>query len=246
MLQDDSSEVALPPPDEWMQALSGVPMAYQPGEAFLYNTCSDLQGVLIARAAGRPLPEVLADRIFEPLGMADTGFEVPAAALPRLTSYYRRTNRGLELVDAPDGQYSRPPAFPAGSGGLVSTAGDWHRFARLLLGAGALDGGRRLLSVESVRQMTTNHLTAAQAAPGALYLDGQGWGFGGAVDIAEIDPWNVPGRYGWVGGTGTAGYIFGSTGAVAILLTQVGLDSPAPPELLNDFCVYAAEFGRAS
>jgi CubicO group peptidase (beta-lactamase class C family) len=240
-VQADGREVALPPaPDEWMAALSGIPLAYQPGQAYLYNTCSDLQGVLIARVTGRPLPDFLAERIFEPLGMTDTGFEVPAAKRNRLTSYYRNDPEGgLALADGPDGQYTSIPAFPSGAGGLVSTAGDWLAFARLLLGAGESDG-RRLLSAESVRQMTTNHLTPAQAEPGALFLDGQGWGFGGSVDIADIDPWNVPGRYGWVGGTGTAAYIVPSTGAVSILLSQVALDSPVPPALLRDFCVYAA------
>src|SRR5215471_7756899 len=92
-------------PDEWMAALSRIPLLYQPGEAWLYNTCSDIQGVLIARASGRPLPEFLAERLFEPLGMADTGFEVPAGKLGRFTSYYRADPAGgLELVDAPGGQ----------------------------------------------------------------------------------------------------------------------------------------------
>ena len=68
-------------PDEWMAALSRIPLLYQPGEAWLYDTCSDILGVLIARVSGRPLPEFLAERLFGPLGMADTGFEVPAAKL---------------------------------------------------------------------------------------------------------------------------------------------------------------------
>ena len=92
-------------PDEWMAALSRIPLLYQAGEAWLYNTCSDILGVLIARVSGRPLPEFLAERLFEPLGMADTGFEVPAAKLDRFTSYYRTDPAGgLELVDAPGGQ----------------------------------------------------------------------------------------------------------------------------------------------
>ena len=100
-------------PDEWMAALARIPLLHQPGEAWLYNTCSDILGVLIARASGRPLPEFLAERLFEPLGMADTGFAVPAAKLDRFTSYYRAgAGGGLELVDAPDGQWSSPPALP--------------------------------------------------------------------------------------------------------------------------------------
>jgi CubicO group peptidase (beta-lactamase class C family) len=242
-VQADGREVALPPaPDEWMAALARVPLLYQPGQAWLYNTCSDLQGVLIARVTGQPLPELLAERIFEPLGMTDTGFMVPAAKRERLTSYYRTDpDRGLALADGPDGQWSTLPAFPSGAGGLVSTVEDWLAFARMLLAGGSASSGARLLSSESVRQMTTDHLTSAQRDVGALFLEGQGWGFGGSVDIADTGPWNIPGRYGWVGGTGTAGYIVPSTGAVSILLTQVAMDSPVPPAVLRDFCVYAAD-----
>src|SRR6516165_904051 len=227
-------------PDEWMAALARIPLLYQPGEAWLYDTCSDVQGVLIARVSGRPLPEFLAERLFGPLGMADTGFAVPAAKRDRLTSYYRPGPDGdLELADGPDGQWSHPPAFPAGSGGLAGTAGDWHRFARMILNQGTADG-QRILSPESVRLMTTNHLTASQRAIGQLFLEGQGWGFGGAVDVEAIDPWNVLGRYGWVGGTGTTAYITASTGAVTILLSQVAADDPVPPAIMRDFWRYAA------
>jgi CubicO group peptidase (beta-lactamase class C family) len=230
----------VPAPDEWMAALSRIPLLHQPGEAWLYDTCSDIQGVLIARVSGRPLPEFLAERLFGPLSMADTGFEVPAGKLGRFTSYFRAgPGSGLELADAPSGQWSSPPAFPSGGGGLVSTADDWHRFAQMLL-AGGTGGGRRLLSPESVWQMTTDHLTAAQRHASRLFLEGQGWGFGGSVDIEVIDPWNAPGRYGWVGGTGTAAHITPSTGAVTILLSQLELGGPTTPALMQDFWRYAA------
>src|SRR5262249_56104069 len=118
-------------PDEWMARLSRIPLLYQPGEAWLYDTCSDLQGVLIARASGQPLPEFLAERVFGPLGMADTGFVVPAAKRDRFTSYYRPPPGGrLELADAPDGQGSHLPAFPGGAGGRARTARGWRRVSR--------------------------------------------------------------------------------------------------------------------
>ena len=95
------------PQDAWMAALSEIPMLYQPGDAWLYDTCSVLQGVLISRVSGQSLPAFLADRIFQPLGMVDTGFTVPADKLERLTSYYRTAATGaLELADGPDGQWS--------------------------------------------------------------------------------------------------------------------------------------------
>ena len=240
-VQTDGREVQLRPhPDEWVAKLARIPLLYQPGQAWLYDTCSDLQGVLIARVTGQPLPEFLAERLFEPLSMSDTGFVVPAAKRDRFTSYYRPDSAGaLELADAPDGQWSRLPAFPSGSGGLVGTVDDWYRFSQMMLGQGAI-GDRRILSPESVRQMTTNHLTRSQREVGELFLEGQGWGFGASVDIEAIDPWNVPGRYGWVGGTGTTAHITPTTDSVAILLTQVAATDPVTPALMRDFWRHAA------
>ena len=198
-MQTDGREVQRrPAPDEWLADLARLPLLYQPGEAWLYDTCSDLQGILVARASGQPLPEFFAERIFAPLGMRDTGFVVTDR--DRFTSYYRRDEGGLVLADGPDGDWSRPPAFPEGSGGLASTADDWLRFARMLLADGA-----GLLSPASVRLMTTDHLTDAQRAVGELFLEGQGWGFGGSVDINTAGPGTIPGRYGWVGGSGHVG-----------------------------------------
>jgi CubicO group peptidase (beta-lactamase class C family) len=229
------------PQDAWLAALSEIPMLYQPGDAWLYDTCSVLQGVLVSRVSGQPLPDFLADRIFQPLGMVDTGFTVPAHKLERLTSYYRTAATGsLELADGPDGQWSTPPPFPLGNGGLAGTADDWLAFARMLLAGGTTGTGRRLLSADAVQLMMTNHTTPTQRKIGELFLEGQGWGFGGSVDIETIDPWNVPGRYGWVGGTGTSAHVTPSTGTVAILLTQVATDGPTPPEFMRAFWRYAA------
>ncbi|MFD7678186.1 serine hydrolase domain-containing protein [Streptomyces sp. NPDC060187] len=226
---------ALPSPDAWLADLARVPLLYQPGEAWLYNTCSDLQGVLISRVADRPLPEFLAERVLEPLGMKDTAFAVPAAERGRFAGYYRPDDEGgLTLADGPDGEWSAVPAFPSGAGGLASTADDWLAFARMLLADGIV-AGRSLLSADSVRRMTTNHLTPDQRAIGALFLEGQGWGYGAQVDIAPTDPWNVPGRYGWTGGTGTTGHLVPSTGTVALLLTQTGMTGPTPTPLMRDF-----------
>ena len=132
-------------PDEWLTTLARVPMLRQPGEAWLYNTCSDIQGVLIARVSGRALPEFLAERILEPLGMRDTGFHVPAQKLDRLPAYY-----DADLAPIDERLWTEPPIFPSGAGGLVSTLADMQRFGRMLLA----DGGG-LLSPASVRLMTT-------------------------------------------------------------------------------------------
>jgi len=236
-------------PDEWMAALSRIPLLHQPGEWWLYHVCSDILGVLVARASGRQLQEFFAERLFEPLAMADTGFAVPAGKRDRFTSFYRpeperseepEGSEALELADTRDGQWSSLPSFPSGGGGLVSTVDDWHSFARMLLAEGSAADGRRLLSPASVRQMTTDHLTPAQRDAGKLFLEGQGWGFGGSVDVEPVDPWNVPGRYGWIGGTGTAGHIVPSTGDVTILFTQLQLTAPTAPDSMRDFWRYAA------
>ncbi|RAJ69833.1 CubicO group peptidase (beta-lactamase class C family) [Streptomyces sp. Amel2xB2] len=239
--------------DAWLAALSRIPLLHQPGETWLYHTCSDILGVLIARASGTSLPDFFAERLFEPLGMDDTAFEVPESKRERFTDLCRlsrpdTTADGTEVSDAsggvvtadtPGGQWSSVPAFPSGGGGLVSTAADWHAFARMLLAEGEA-GGRRVLSPGSVRQMTTDQLTAAQRAASPLFPEGQGWGFGGSVDVDTAKPWNVPGRYGWVGGSGTSAHLVPSTGTVAILLTQLQLTGPTPPAAMRDFWCYAA------
>nr|WP_232662303.1 serine hydrolase domain-containing protein [Pseudonocardia sp. TRM90224] len=246
-VQTDGREVQLrPDPDTWMAALGRIPLLHQPGAAWLYDTSADLQGVLIARASGRSLPEFLAERLFEPLGMVDTAFEVPASKRHRFTSYYKPGADGrLELADGPDGQWSSVPAFPAGSGGLAGTVDDWHRFARMLLDEGMAAGGKRVLSAESVRLMLTDQLTAAQCAANPLFLEGQGWGFGGSVDVEPTNPWNVVGRYGWTGGTGTAAHVVPSERAVHILFTQRGVVSPVTPQPTLDFWRHAAGGGAA-
>jgi len=208
-------------PDEWLATLASVPMLRQPGEAWLYNTCSDIQGVLIGRVSGRPLPEFFAERVFEPLGMADTGFYVPEEKLARLAPYH-----GPDLAPIGDSLWREPPIFPSGSGGLVSTLADLHRFGRMLLGDGA-----GLVSPESVRLMTTDHLTQEQRDASTLFLEGAGWGFGGAVA--------ADGRYGWIGGTGTTAHLVPSTGTIGILLTQVQMTGPTSTTLMRQFWQYA-------
>jgi CubicO group peptidase (beta-lactamase class C family) len=239
--QDGRAPYLQPGPDKWLAALSRIPMVRQPGAAWLYNTCSDLQGVLVARASGSSFPDFLAERFFGPLGMTDTAFSVPESKRARFTTAYMPGEKGsLEQTDAPDGGFSRPPAFPSGAGGLVSTADDLLAFGRMLANAGAAPDGTPVLSPTSVSRMTTNHLTAAQRDTSALFLEGQGWGYGGQVDVAPIDPWNVPGRYGWVGGTGTTAHVIPPTGTVTVLLTQVAMTNPTPTALMREFWGCAA------
>lgn len=230
------------PPDEWLAELSTVPLLHQPGRGWTYNTGSDVLSVLLARAADRELGDVLAERVFAPLGMADTAFSVPAASVDRLASYYAldpETGRFV-LLDRPHGQWAFPPPFPSGAGGLVSTAGDWFRFARLLLDDGVA-GDRRLLSEESVDRMTADHVGDRYREPGGeVFLDGQGWGYGGGVDVHVTEPWQQPGRYGWVGGTGTSAYVHRPTRSVRIFLSQVQLGGPTSIDVMKAFWGAAA------
>ncbi|MFE0101080.1 serine hydrolase domain-containing protein [Streptomyces sp. NPDC059009] len=228
--------------EEWLAELSRVPMLYQPGEAWLYNTCSDILGTLVARVGGRPLPEFLAERLLVPLGMADTGFEVAAVDRDRFTTAYERDRESGELVayDTPDGLWSGAVGFASGAGGLVSTVDDLHAFARMILAGGETQGGRRLLSRESVRLITTDHLTPEQRAASALFTGKQGWGFGGTVDVEPSQPWHVVGRYGWTGGSGTTAHLVPATGAVTVLLTQVAMTGPTPNPLMREFWTCAA------
>ena len=229
-------------PDEWLAELSTVPLLHQPGRGWTYNTGSDILGVLLMRATGQELGDLLAERLFAPMGMVDTAFSVPAASLDRLASYYAldpETGQ-LVLLDPPDGQWAAPPPFPSGAGGLVSTVGDWFRFARLLLDDGVA-GDRRLLSRESVDRMTTDHIGDRYREPGGdLFLDGQGWGYGGGVDVHVTEPWQQPGRYGWVGGTGTSAYVHRPTRSVRIFLSQVQLGSPTSMDVMTAFWRAAA------
>jgi CubicO group peptidase (beta-lactamase class C family) len=210
-------------PDEWMKRFATLPLMYQPGERWQYNTGSLVLGVLVARASGQPLGDFLRARIFEPLGMKDTGFSISAEQSRRLPSNYmtdfQTGKMELRTASGPT-VWTTPPAFPSGAAGLVSTIDDYLAFARLLLNGG-MHKDKRLVSDRSVRLMTANHLTPEQMATGGPILGGQGWGFLIAVATAPDEVSAVPGRYGWNGGYGTYWFNDPTRGLVAIAMTQV-------------------------
>ncbi len=237
----------MPEPDEWMRRLGTLPLMHQPGASWMYNTGADVLGVLVARASGLPFEEFLRERIFEPLGMNDTGFGVPAANLGRLTTSYWTNQQTwkFELYDkAEGGQWSRRPPFPAGGGGLVSTAGDYLAFGRMLLNKGELSG-RRVLSQAAVEAMTKDQLTDQQKAASLFvpgFFDNLGWGFCMAVVTGPADDSGPEGSYGWDGGMGSVWRNDPSHDMVTILMTQAGFSSPSPPPVCLDFwaATYAA------
>jgi CubicO group peptidase (beta-lactamase class C family) len=242
LLQGPPQPAAVPEPDEWMRRLAGVPLLHQPGAGWTYNTGSDILGVLLARASGMPLPGLVEERLTGPLGMVDTAFAVPRGSLDRMATYYRHTEEGAGLVvaDEPDGQWASMPRFPSGAGGLVSTVDDWLAFGRMLLARGSHEG-RRILSAASVDLMLTDTTTPQMRAAAGVFLEGQGWGFGGSVDVAETNPWNAIGRYGWIGGTMTAGYVDPALGTVTVLLAQVEVGGPGTEDLLGSTLTAARE-----
>ncbi len=210
-------------PGEWMRRFATLPLMNQPGELWRYNVPALVLSVLVARAAGQPLGDLLANRVFAPLGMVDTGFWMPAAETERMPSGYM-TNFAtgeMELQTlSPPQLWTSPPAFPDGAAGLVSTVDDYFAFAQLMRGNGEYRG-KRLLSERCVELMTTNVLTDEQIARGGAVLGGRGWGYGMSVVVRPDGVSPVPGRYGWEGGSGTSWFNHPKLDVVAILLTQV-------------------------
>ncbi len=228
------------PPDELMKAYGSLPLLHQPGEAWHYNSGSDILGVMMARATGQSLGELLQERIFTPLGMKDTGFSVPADKLDRLpVTYQRNFETGeLDVFDGvEDSVFATPPAFESGAGGLVSTVDDLLAFGQMMLNNGKY-GDVRLLSRPSVALMTTDQITTEQKARSPFFpgfWDNYGWGFGVAINTRRSELSATPGRYGWDGGWGTSWYVDPTEGLIGILMTQRTFDGIAAPPTYLDF-----------
>ncbi|HEY2506460.1 MAG TPA: serine hydrolase domain-containing protein [Streptosporangiaceae bacterium] len=226
-------------PDEWIRRLGTLPLVYQPGDRWMYNTAANVTGVLIARATGMSFGAALRERICEPLGMKDTGFSVAGDSISRLATVYQRdeVTGELGIEDGVDGHWSRPPVFEDGGGGLVSTVSDYLAFASALLAGGAHQG-RRALSRPSVALMTTDQLTPAQKAVSGFapgYFGDFGWGFGMAVRTRRTYLGPSVGSYGWNGGYGSIWYNDPAEDMVAILMNQGGAGAPTSPIFLDFF-----------
>ena len=227
------------PADEFMKRVGGLPLAYQPGERWLYHTGSDVLGVLIARASGQSLGSFMHDHLFGPLGMRDTGFQVPADKVGRLASNYMTDPKDKTKLafcdDARDSRWSRPPVFEAGGGGLVSTVDDYLAFQHLLLNKGR-HRSERILSRPSVELMMSDQLTPAQKEGTELFFgNSASWGLGGAVITRRTDLWATPGRYGWDGGYGSSAHLDPAEGMAGILMTTRMMEAPQPPRVFTDF-----------
>jgi CubicO group peptidase (beta-lactamase class C family) len=216
--------VTTPDPDTWMARLGELPLLAQPGERWLYSAGSQVLGVLAARAAGASFEDVMRERVLTPLGMHDTAFH--AKETERLATAYENRDGQLTVSDPPDGQWSRPPRFPDGSGGLVSTAGDLLAFGRMLRGNPVLK--TPVLKTETVAEMTRDQLTAAQRAnvwPGFSFLEDRGWGYG-----VSVTDWG----YTWEGGLGTAWSNVPSQDLTVVVLTQRAADETGMPAVCDE------------
>jgi CubicO group peptidase (beta-lactamase class C family) len=212
-------------PDELVARVCAVPLMSQPGQRWHYGISTDLLGVVIARAARTSLPAFLKQRIFDPLGMADTGFSVPRAQQDRLAvAYAQGADRKLVVQDHPaSGHWSKPPIFPAGGGGLVSTLDDYLAFAKMLL-AGGMAGSERLLSRPTIAMLTVPQLTAEQARPLWPALDilaGRNFGLGVSLGHGAGPELGSAGKYGWSGVYGTDWFNDPAEGLIGVLMTQL-------------------------
>ena len=224
-------------PDEWIRRFATLPLLHQPGEEWMYNTGGQVLGVLLERAAGKPLETFLRERLFDPLGMHDTAFSVPPQHRDRFTTSYKpdpETSVCSVLDGVDDSWWSTLPAFPNAAGWLVSTIDDFWAFTQMLR-SGGVHRGERILSEKSVELMTTDHLTREQRDRNTLFLGGHGWGFGmQAPSAGTIETTGLAG-YGWDGGTGTTWRTNAGRDLTTILFTQRAMTSPEPPAIFVDF-----------
>ncbi len=212
-----------------VRRVSALPLLQQPGSGWHYSISTDLLGVIIARASNRSLPEFMAARVFNPLGMIDTGFYAPPEKLGRLSVGYARDSAGHLVVHdyALTGFWSRPPLFPAGGGGLLSTLDDYLRLAQMLLNQGRI-GRDQFLSQALTAQLTSNLLTQQQLHaldPSVDFLHGQGFGLGLAVTLHSLPNRRSAGAFSWPGGYGTTWFADPKRNLIALLMSQVWQES---------------------
>ena len=210
--------------------LAEMPLKFSPGDNWNYGVSTDVCGYLVQVLSGQPFDEYLQEHIFDPLGMEDTGFDVPPEKIDRFAANYERgPDKQLRLLDDPaTSNYAEPQTFFSGGGGLVSTAHDYHRFCQMMLNEGELDGVR-LLGPKTIELMTMNHLPGGQdlseRALGSFSEtanDGVGFGLGFAmiVDLPRTQNVGSIGEYYWGGAASTIFWIDPAEDMIVIFLTQ--------------------------
>ncbi len=222
---------------ERTDVLASLPLIDDPGARWNYSMSTDVLGRVVEVVSGQSLDTFFRERIFEPLGMYDTGFHVPAGKAGRLTRVYLRSRDGLVASPSRGGDpFARPPGWYSGGGGLTSTAADYLRFCEMLLGGGERDGVR-ILRPETVDLMTRNHLPDEMIP--ILGLPGQGFGLGFAVSVGDN-----PGTYWWSGVANTYFWIDPAEEIIAFAWTQLQPYGMAPVDRLLRPIVYDAILDR--
>jgi CubicO group peptidase (beta-lactamase class C family) len=222
---------------EFIDKLATIPLLYQPGEGWVYSVSVDVQGLLVERMSGKPLPEFMQERVFGPLGMTDTGFAVPKDKLGRVATIYTTGAGGIVPLPM-DPNISVVPGMASGGGGLYSTTMDYLRFTQMLLNNGELNGVR-LLAPSSVQLMRTNHLPEQVTNKGTfgigIYKMQPGFGFGYDVAVFE-DPIKLgsttgQGSYLWDGVAGTWFWIDPTNDVIFIGMIQRMMTGGGVPNL---------------
>ena len=204
------------------ERLATVPLAHQPGEAWRYGESLELLARLVEIWSGEPYDQFLRERIFEPLGMKDTGYFVPAEKADRVSKTYVLNEQGVVTPTERQGDPTRKPTYFPGSSGLFSTASDYLRFCQMLISGGELDG-KRLLSETTVDFMLRNHLPAEIIPPeGPNGRKGYGFGIGGAVlmDPTASGVLSVAGEFSWGGAAGTYFWVDRKNELAAVWMVQ--------------------------
>jgi CubicO group peptidase (beta-lactamase class C family) len=237
-------------PDEWLKRLGSLPLSYPPGERFHYSHATEVLGYLVARIEGKPLGQVLKDRIFAPLGMGDTDFWCPPEKRGRMAKLYRANPGSDKLQDVSFPHVDSQPALEPGGGGLISTADDYLRFARMMLGKGEVDGVR-LVKASTIEMMCENRLTEAQRQipfMGIPFWLGQGFGLGvSVITDPEKQAWmgaGSKGAFGWPGAFGTWWQADPSEDMVMIYLIQNSM--PLGPEAAAELATGQRMGGRVA
>ena len=189
------------PLDAMIAKLAEVPLLAQPGTRWIYSAAVDVQGYLVEKLSGQPFGEFLDQRVFEPLGMVDTGFYVPPSEVSRVALRHGAGQDGELVLNSRGDPFTSAPAGPSGGGGLYGTADDYLRFTQMLLNGGELDG-TRLLAPRTVEMMRTNHLSAEATANMRAGM-GFGMDFMIYLDPAAAREPHAPGAYYWLGIDGT-------------------------------------------
>ncbi|MDF3882364.1 serine hydrolase domain-containing protein [Cupriavidus basilensis] len=243
--------------DDMIEKLATLPLEFSPGEAWNYSVATDVLGYLVGKVSGIPFETFLKERIFDPLGMVDTAFHVPEEKASRFCACYAIGALGSKVIstrepvlqdDPLTSPYLKPPGFISGGGGLVSTAADYMRFARMLLQGGELDGVR-LLGPKTLTLMTANHLPGGVDLPrmsrsmfSEATYDGVGFGLGFATTVAPASTM-IPGSAGdffWGGAASTFFWVDPQEDLIGLFLTQLLPSSAYPVRRQLRTLVYSA------